>query len=185
MPETWDTDGWGDIAAKPFLSDALEFYYHDPELAYRLEIMGYYRLTPEQVECLDEEELFSMIMAMRLNEQKQNEALYDVIGSLTGTSWTAESLMAKGEEVDENEFTWKLRPKKNRISLPLTVVVGGNKILEHVKKIASNIQLKNRAHPSVLNLPPTKMLKDTEIVDLSNVSKEEFLRFANRVAKKG
>lgn len=142
--------------------------------------MGYYRLTPKQIERLSDEEMFAMVMAMRLNEQKQNESLYDIIGTLTGTSWTAESLMQKEVE-DEDEFTWKLRPEKNRISLPLTVVVGGNKIMEHLKKTASAIQMKNRKSPSIMNIPPSKMLKNAEIVDLSSVSKEEFLRFANRL----
>ena len=146
--------------------------------------MGFYRLTPKQVEALSEDEMYTMIMAMRLNEQKQNESLYDIVGSLTGTSWSAESLVAKDVEPEEEEFNWKLRPKKHRISLPLTVVVGGNKIMDHLKKTASSIQMKNRAHPSVLNLPSSKMLKDAEIVDLSSASKEEFLRFANSVRKK-
>lgn len=149
--------------------------------------MGYYRLTPKAMEDFSPDDLALMLTALRMQEQKQSESIYDIIGNLTGTSWSVEALTAEENEEEEEEENnaWRLRPKRQRVTLPLTLVVGGNKLLDHVKKEASRLKMKARKHASIINVPSSKMLKDAEIVDLSNVPKEEFLQFANRVSRRG
>ena len=122
-------------------------------------------------------------MSYRLYEKRWLESLSDLIGTLTGTSWSVDALTAEPVNTDLEDFgfTWKKKPERQRVSLPLTLVVGGNKILEHVKKVASDMKSKERRDPSVLSLPSSDVLKDAEVVDLSKVSKEEFLKFANRI----
>lgn len=131
---------------------------------------------------LDEEELDALNLSFRLYEKRWLENISDLIGSLTGTSWSVDALTAdSAEELEEEGFTWKLRPERQRVSLPLSVVVGGNKIVEHVKKVALDMKSKARRDPSIMSLPSSSLLKDADVVDLSKASKEEFLKFAGSV----
>ena len=104
---------------------------------------------------------------------------------MTGTSWSVDALTAEANNSDLEDFgfTWRKRPERQRVSLPLTLVVGGNKVMEHVKKMALDMKAKERRDPSVLSLPSSVMLRDAEIVDLSKASKDEFMRFARGVMK--
>jgi hypothetical protein len=141
-------------------------------------------MTPKQLKELSEEDLDTLNMSYRLYEKRWLESLSDLIGTLTGTSWSVDALTAEetaNNDLEDFGFTWKKKPERQRVSLPLTLVVGGNKILEHVKKVATDMKSKERRDPSVLSLPASSILKDAEVVDLSKVSKDEFLKFANRI----
>lgn len=147
-------------------------------------MLAHWRMTPKQLKELSEDDLDTLNMSYRLYEKRWLESLSDLIGTLTGTSWSVDALTAEPtttNDLDDFGFTWKKKPERQRVSLPLTLVVGGNKILEHVKKIATDMKSKERRDPSVLSLPSSSILKDAEVVDLSKVSKDEFLKFANRI----
>lgn len=148
-------------------------------------MLAHWRLTPKQLNELSEDDLDVMNVGYRLYERRWVETLSDLIGSLTGTSWSVDALTGdeQGSELDEVGFTWKQRPDRQRVSLPLTLVVGGNKVMEHVKKMASDMKAKSRRDPSILSLPSASLLKDSEIVDLSKVSKDEFIKFAKGIDK--
>jgi hypothetical protein len=143
-------------------------------------------MTPKQISKLSEEELDTLNLSYRLYERRWLESLSDLIGSLTGTSWSVDALTAEPTNTDLEDFgfTWKKKPERQRVSLPLSLVVGGNKVMEHVKKVASDMKAKERRDPSIMSLPSSALLKDAEIVDLSKASKEEFMMFAKGVEKK-
>jgi len=145
-------------------------------------VLAHWRLTPKQLSKLSEDELDTLNLSYRLYERRWIESLSDLIGSLTGTSWSVDALTAESSKLDDDvSFTWSQRPRRQRVSLPLTVVVGGNKIMEHVKKVAMDMKANDRKDPSILSLPSSSLLRNTEIVDLSKVSKEEFLRIAKGI----
>ena len=101
--------------------------------------MAQWKLTPKQLNELSDEDIDIMMLSHRMSEKRSLESFSDIIGTLTGTSWPVESLIDNPEaELEESlkygGFTWKKRPPRQRVSLPLTLVVGGNKVLEHVKK---------------------------------------------------
>lgn len=145
-------------------------------------MLAHWRLTPKQLSKLSEDELDTLNLSYRLYERRWIESLSDLIGSLTGTSWSVDALTAESSKLDDDvSFTWSQRPRRQRVSLPLTVVVGGNKIMEHVKKVAMDMKANDRKDPSILSLPSSSLLRNTEIVDLSKVSKEEFLRIAKGI----
>jgi len=147
-------------------------------------VLAHWRLTPTQLKELSEDDLDVMNVGYRLYERRWVETLSDLIGALTGTSWSVDALTEEqGSELDEVGFNWKLRPDRQRVSLPLTLVVGGNKVMEHVKKMASDMKAKSRRDPSIISLPSASLLKDAEIVDLSKVTKDEFMRFAKGAEK--
>jgi hypothetical protein len=145
-------------------------------------VLAHWRLTPKQISKLSEDELDTLNLSYRLYERRWIESLSDLIGSLTGTSWSVDALTAESSKLDDDvSFTWSQRPRRQRVSLPLTVVVGGNKIMEHVKKVAMDMKANDRKDPSILSLPSASLLRNTEIVDLSKVSKEEFLKIAKGI----
>lgn len=146
-------------------------------------MLAHWRMTPKQLMDLSEDDLETLNMSYRLYEKRWLESLSDLIGSLTGTSWSVDALTADpiNTDLEDFGFTWKKKPERQRVSLPLTLVVGGNKILEHVKKVASDMKSKERRDPSVLSSPSSSFIKDAEVVDLSKVSKEDFLNFANGI----
>ena len=147
-------------------------------------MLAHWRLTPTQLKELSEDDLDVMNVGYRLYERRWVETLSDLIGALTGTSWSVDALTEEqGSELDEVGFNWKQRPDRQRVSLPLTLVVGGNKVMDHVKKMASDMKAKSRRDPSIISLPSASLLKDAEIVDLSKVSKDEFMRFAKGAEK--
>jgi len=116
-------------------------------------------------------------------ERRWLESLSDLVGSLTGTSWSVDALTADhvNPDLEDYMFTWSQRPERQRVSLPLTLVVGGNKIMDHVKKVAADMKSKERRDPSIISLPSASMLKYADVVDLSKVSKDEFLKFAKGI----
>ena len=148
-------------------------------------MLAHWRMTPKQLKELSEDDLDTLNMSYRLYEKRWLESLSDLIGTLTGTSWSVDALTADPttttNDLEDFGFTWKKKPERQRVSLPLTLVVGGNKILEHVKKVAADMKSKERRDPSVLSLPSSSILKDADVVDLSKVSKDEFLKFAKRI----
>ena len=143
--------------------------------------MAHWRLTPTQIKELSSEDIHAMEFALSMYERKQYESLNDIIGTLTGTSWSVDSVLADVQDEKKEGFTWKLRPERQRVSLPLTLVVGGPKIMDHVKKVAHSLRSASRPDTSILSPVPTKMLKNAEIVDLSKASKEEFLKMAGMI----
>ena len=60
-------------------------------------------------------------------------------------------------------------------------MIGGNKVMEHLKKAAYSIRSTSRKDPSILALPRSELLKNAEVVDLSKASKEDFLKMASSV----
>jgi len=162
----------------------LEVYYHDYDLARRLEIMAHWRLTPKQISEVSDEDLDTLTMSYHLYEKRWLESLSDLIGTLTGTSWSVAALTSDvNPDLEDSGFTWKKRPERQRVSLPLTTVVGGNKVIEHVKKVAQDMKAKTKKDPSILSLPSSSLLENSEVVDLSKVSKQEFLKFARGIRK--
>lgn len=149
-------------------------------------MLAHWRMTPKQISKLSEDELDTLNLSYRLYERRWLESLSDLIGSLTGTSWSVDALTAEPTNTDLEDFgfTWKKKPERQRVSLPLSLVVGGNKVMEHVKKVAYDMKAKERRDPSIMSLPSSALLKDAEIVDLSKASKEEFMMFAKGVEKK-
>jgi len=145
-------------------------------------VLAHWRLTPKQISKLSEDELDTLNLSYRLYEKRWLENLSDLIGSLTGTSWPVEALTEDSVTPDTAGFSWNKRPPRQRVGLPLTLVVGGSKVMDHVKKIAMDMKSKERADPSALTLPPASFLQNTEVVDLSKVSKDEFLKFASKLA---
>lgn len=148
-------------------------------------MLAHWRLTPKQITDLSDEDLDTLNVSYRLYERRWIETLSDLIGSLTGTSWSVDALTADSSpsDIEDFGFTWKQRPERQRVSLPLTLVVGGNKVMEHVKKMASDMKAKERRDPSILSLPSSSMLRDAEIVDLSKASKDDFMKFAKGIEK--
>jgi hypothetical protein len=144
--------------------------------------MTHWRLTPSQLKELSEDELEVMSFGFRLCEKRNLENMSDLIGTLTGTSWSVDGLTSEEKpDLKEKEFTWSKRPPRQRISLPLSLVIGGDKVLEHVKAQAHKVKEQAKEDPSVMSLPSATVLKDSEVVDMSNVSKEEFLSFFENV----
>ncbi len=143
-------------------------------------MLAHWRLTPKQLKELSEEDLDVLNMSYRLYEKRWLESFSDLIGSLTGTSWSVDSLTADPVNTDLEDFgfTWRKKPTQQKIALPLTLVVGGNKILENVKKAAFSMKQNRRKDPSILNVATEDMLKEAEVIDLSKVSKKDFLNFA-------
>lgn len=149
--------------------------------------MAHWKLTPKQLNELSEEDIELMVFSHRLYEKRGIESLSDLIGTLTGTSWPVESLTAGPEEELEESlkyggFTWKLRPPRQRVSLPLTLVVGGNKVLEHVKKAA--FSMKDKSDSSIVSLPNASFLKGAQVVELGKLPKEQFLKYARHAKGK-
>lgn len=148
--------------------------------------MAHWKLTPKQVSKLTDDELYTMVTAFRMYEKRGLESLSDLIGTLTGTSWSVDALVSTPEdemkEMQQDGFKWSLRPPRQRVSLPLSLVVGGNKVLEHVKKVAAT--MKDKAGSSIISLPRGGLLKGAEVVDLGRVSKDQFLKFAQHASPK-
>jgi len=146
--------------------------------------MAHWRLTPKQVSKFSEDELDSLSLAYRMYEKRWLESLSDLIGSLTGTSWNVDSLTEDHmENLEDDKFTWSKRPERQRVSLPLTVVVGGDKIMEHVKKVAHDVKAKQKKDPSILSLPSSDLLHNAEVIDISRWPKEKFISFVQSVSK--
>jgi hypothetical protein len=144
--------------------------------------MTHWRLTPSQLKELSEDELEVMSFGFRLCEKRNLENMSDLIGTLKGNSWSVDGLTSEEKpDLKEKEFTWSKRPPRQRISLPLSLVIGGDKVLEHVKAQAHKVKEQAKEDPSVMSLPSATVLKDSEVVDMSNVSKEEFLSFFENV----
>jgi hypothetical protein len=144
--------------------------------------MAHWRLTPKQVSEMTPTEIDVMAFSYHMYERRQLEGFSDLIGTLTGTSWSVDALTADpASNLEDVGFTWSKRPERQRVSLPLTTVVGGNKVVEHVKKVAQDMKSRARKDPSIVSLPSASMLENTEVVDLSKVSKDDFLKFARGV----
>lgn len=126
-----------------------------------------------------------MTLAYRLYERRNLESLSDLVGTLTGTSWAVDALTQTPEDeakeaLQKGMFNWSKRPPRQRISLPLTVVVGGAKVIEHVKKTAAT--MKENSSSTIISLPRGQFLKGAEeIIDLAKVPKAEFLKYARHI----
>lgn len=143
--------------------------------------MAHWGLTPKEVGGLSDAEIEVLEYSFLLYERRQAETLSDLIGSLTGTSWPVESLLNEvNPDLQKPRFTWSLRPPRQRVSAPLTVVMAGGQLIADLKKQASAINLKHRENPAVLSRPVGNLIKKgekIEIVELGMKSKEEFLGF--------
>ena len=142
--------------------------------------MAHWRLTPEQLKELNEDQLSAMDLAYRLYERKNLENLNEIVGTLLGASWNSDHFPDGVNKRETSNFTWSLRKNKPRINTPLSVVFGGDKFLAEVKKEVSKVTLQKRADPSMLNVPAKGFAKE-EIVDLSTAPVSEFLKIAGRV----
>lgn len=145
--------------------------------------MGHWRLTPDEVQKIPEDQLALMEFSYILLERRNVEALNNVVGLNLGSTWFADSLVRDDKETEKiEEFTWSKRKKEFKLNVPLsTVVAQDKKFMEHLKKEARkliDLRSERGRTSSFLNLPKSEFLKGAEIVDLSYVSKDEFLTYA-------
>jgi hypothetical protein len=163
----------------------MEVYAHDPLLASRLLVMAHWRLTPEQLKVLSPDEIAVMDFSHRVYERRWSEILTDIIGLLLGTSWSVNDLDTEHAPIPETPYEkrlrWALRDKPDRISIPLSFVIGGEPFVKHIKKLVSHKKLQGRTNPAILNHPGREWTGNYEIVELSNVPKEQFLKVASRM----
>ena len=163
----------------------MEVYAHDPLLASRLLVMAHWKLTPAQIKELGSEDLAIMDFSHRMYERRWSEILTDTFGLLLGSSWPVTAELGEKPEIaelpQEKRARWSLRDRAERISIPLSFVIGGENFVKHMKKLVSEKRLTQRKDPSVLNHPGQKWAAGEEIVDLASVSKEQFLKVASRV----
>ncbi len=146
--------------------------------------MAHYRLTVDQVKQLKGQDLEAMEFAFLVYERRQAETLTDLVGSQLGTLWSIDSLMGQAPK-EEDRFTWSLREQPRKLSTPLTTVIAsgaGIKFMDQLKKMASKSQLRTRHDPSIYKLPKKGFLDGCEVVDLSKVSKDQFLKFAGKIS---
>lgn len=152
--------------------------------------MAHWRLTPEEIRKISEADLELMEFSYFVLERRQNETLGSIIGTNLGSTWFVDSLLqddsSDGEfKVKKEEFKWNLRKPDLKIHMPLSLVCSQNdKFMDHLKKEARKIRdlYSEKGHTSsIINLPDSELLKDSEVVDLSYVSKQEFLKFAGRL----
>lgn len=149
-------------------------------MARRLLVMAHWRKTPEEIKVLSDQDLEIMEFSFLLLERRQTETYENLVGGMLGTSWDAKMIMGgDSPAVSGEDFTWSLRPPRPRVFLPLTVALTQNpKFGEHLKQLASSAVNRVRENKSVLDTPAWYTKKE-ELVDLSYLSKEEFLRYAN------
>jgi len=172
----------GRDATKPFLGDPLEVYDHDVAVARRLLVMAHWRKTPREMRDIPPEDLELMEFSFLLLERRQSETLDHLLGSTLGTSWDAGALMGRHEEEkakrSKKRFDWSLRKKPPRVHLPLTTVVTQDpKFNQHLKEMASKAMNQARENPSIVDAPKWVDKRD-EVVDLSYVPKDVFLKYA-------
>jgi hypothetical protein len=144
--------------------------------------MAHWGLLPSQVAELSEDDVEALEYSYLLYERRNVETLSDIIGALTGTSWPIENLLEGAGNPDllvDKRFTWSLRPPRKRLSSPLTLVVAGNPLLEHLRSQASKLERQDSDNPAILSHPRGMLNKEEkiEIVELGTKSKEEFLSF--------
>jgi len=145
-------------------------------------VMAHWRLKPQEVKKLSFDDLELMEFSYLMYERRLSETLDNLIGSNLGTSWPM-SILDKEKDLTKDVFTWSLRKREPKVNLPLTLALTQNpKFMEEIKKAASDLKMRHRRDPSVLSLPKGDLLKGSEVIDLSTVSKEEFLQIAGRVS---
>ena len=103
---------------------------------------------------------------------------------MMGATWDCEELVGKagpkGPKADP--FTWSLRKKRPKITMPLALSLTQNpKFMQTLKQMASKAKNEVREDPSILNVPRGFHKNKVELVDLSYVSPQEFLKIARRV----
>jgi hypothetical protein len=149
--------------------------------------MAHWRKTPEEMRALSSDDLEVMEFAFLLLERRQSETLDVLFGNTLGTSWDAATVMGQQTKEEKKKkpakaFTWSYRKKQPRVYLPLTMALTQDpKFHQNLKRMASQALNEARENPSVVDTP-TWMSKKTEVVDLSYVPKEEFIKFAGRIA---
>jgi len=161
-------------------------YEHDPSVARRLLVMAHWRLTPAKIKKLSSDDLSLMEFSYLLLERRQSETLDNLFGSMLGSSFDVTSLLGdtdgKKKPKKKDNFTWSFREKTPKVQLPVTLALTQNpKFMQHLKALASKAKTEAREDPSVLNVPKGFSKKKTELVDLSYVSKEEFLKIAGHL----
>jgi len=144
--------------------------------------MAHWHLTPEQIKKVSSEDIALMEFSFLLYERRQSETLDNIIGMLIGASWDSESLLEKDKSGKKDEFTWALRKRRPKVIMPLALALNQNpKFMENLKSLATKTKNENREDPSMLNVPRQFDKQKTELVDLSNVSPKEFLKYARSV----
>ncbi len=139
-------------------------------------------MTPKQLSELSDNDIYVMSESFYLYERKKLESATELLGPLLGASWSVDALTQEDSIAkDDDSFKWKLKPDNKRVSLPLSLVIGGGKVLEHVKKVASEMKLASRKDPSIMNLPKSGFIENYNIVDLSKVPKKDFIKFAKKI----
>lgn len=117
-----------------------------------------------------------------LLERRSSETLANVLNPILGTGWNADSLLVPERKVREESFTWSKRAPERKVSTPLTVALTQNpKFIEQIKSMARDLRQKTRTDSTIINLPSKSMLRNSEVVDLSYVPKDEFLKYARSV----
>jgi len=148
--------------------------------------MSHWRLTPDELAKLTNDEITAMIFAFKVQERRQVESLNDTFGILLGASWPIEALIEQDKEdvddLDPDRFMWKLRPPRLRVNTPVTSTLSpARDFMKGLKETATELANNHGRDQSVMKYPTKSLVgKDEklEIVDLSKVSKAEFLKIA-------
>lgn len=144
--------------------------------------MAHWHLTPEQIKTVSGDDLALMEFSYLLYERRQSETLDNIIGMLLGATWDSDSLLDKGKAPKKDEFTWAFRQRRPKVVIPLAMSLTQNpKFMQQLKSMATKSKNETREDPSVLNVPKEFSKQKTELVDLSYVTPQEFMKFARRV----
>jgi hypothetical protein len=143
--------------------------------------MAHWRLTPEELKKVPEQDLELLELSFLLLERRQTETLDSTIGALLGASWDAENLLGGDGKVQKEPILWSKRHRRPKVILPLSVALTQNpKFFEQLKAAAHKEVSTARTDASVLNMPMDMLKnKNYEFVDLSFVPIKEFMKVAN------
>lgn len=123
-----------------------------------------------------------MEFSFLLLERRSAETYTNLLHPILGTGWNADALLDTKKKPADEGFTWQLRKPEPLVTTPLTLALTQNsKFSEQIKLMARDLRTKSRKDSSILNLPKSSMLHNTEVVDLSYAPKEQFLKFAGRL----
>lgn len=157
--------------------------------------MAHWQKDPREIQKYSEDELDAMEQAFLLLEKRQTETLETIIGSMLGTTWDVDALLAsatakKGKHRgEEPQVTWSRRDKKDKLFVPLVFFMTQNtKLMKQLQTMATDAKKATVRDPSIINVPTwytkSKKEEEVEMIDLSESSKEDFLRWAGTIEKK-
>lgn len=144
--------------------------------------MAHWKLSPEQIRSISQQDLDLMELSYFLYEKKLSETADNLLGGLLGASWDAGSLLGENSvnKKPSELISWRLREPREKVYIPVTLALTQNpKFMDQLKASASKVRGASRKDGSVLNVPTNLSKQKTEIVDLSTAPREEFLKWAS------